>query len=124
MEKLQPFNYGGVAQLGEHLPCKQGVMGSNPIISTRVTNEEIGSLLKKQGFEGETVQSELPVDISDRRMTKSGYKLEKTNGAPRGAFHKAGVPRAFFYFAKKLPTAKKYYPPQALDKFHLVCYNQ
>ena len=25
---------GGVAQLGEHLPCKQGVMGSNPIIST------------------------------------------------------------------------------------------
>ena len=24
---------GGVAQLGEHLPCKQGVMGSNPIIS-------------------------------------------------------------------------------------------
>ena len=28
-------NYGGVAQLGEHLPCKQGVMGSNPIISTK-----------------------------------------------------------------------------------------
>ena len=28
------FNYGGVAKLGEHLPCKQGVMGSNPIIST------------------------------------------------------------------------------------------
>ena len=26
--------HGGVAQLGEHLPCKQGVMGSNPIIST------------------------------------------------------------------------------------------
>ena len=26
--------YGGVAQLGEHLPCKQGVKGSNPFIST------------------------------------------------------------------------------------------
>ena len=25
---------GGVAQLGEHLPCKQGVAGSNPTIST------------------------------------------------------------------------------------------
>ena len=25
---------GGVAQLGEHLPCKQGVSGSNPLIST------------------------------------------------------------------------------------------
>ena len=33
VKKLQPI-YGGVAQLGEHLPCKQGVMGSNPIIST------------------------------------------------------------------------------------------
>ena len=28
------FPHGGVAQLGEHLPCKQGVMGSIPIIST------------------------------------------------------------------------------------------
>ena len=27
-------DFGGVAQLGEHLPCKQGVRGSNPLIST------------------------------------------------------------------------------------------
>ena len=27
---------GGVAQLGEHLLCKQGVIGSNPFISTSV----------------------------------------------------------------------------------------
>ena len=27
---------GGVAQLGEHLPCKQGVRGSNPLVSTRI----------------------------------------------------------------------------------------
>ena len=32
--------YGGVAQLGEHLPCKQGVMGSNPIISTTANQAE------------------------------------------------------------------------------------
>ena len=25
------FSYGGVAQLGEHLPCKQGVKSSNPL---------------------------------------------------------------------------------------------
>ena len=31
--------HGGVAQLGEHLPCKQGVMGSNPIISTMGKDE-------------------------------------------------------------------------------------
>ena len=36
--------YGGVAQLGEHLPCKQGVMGSNPIIST--TGEGPGAKIK------------------------------------------------------------------------------
>ena len=26
--------HGGVAQMGEHLPCKQGVEGSSPFIST------------------------------------------------------------------------------------------
>ena len=41
VKRVHHIKYGGVAQLGEHLPCKQGVMGSNPIISTRVTNEEI-----------------------------------------------------------------------------------
>ena len=29
--------YGGVAQLGEHLLCKQGVIGSIPFISTSQT---------------------------------------------------------------------------------------
>ena len=29
-------SYGGVAQLGEHLPCKQGVKRSNLFISTKV----------------------------------------------------------------------------------------
>ena len=29
-------SHGGVAQLGEHLLCKQGVVGSNPIVSTRL----------------------------------------------------------------------------------------
>ena len=28
------IEYGGVAQLGEHLLCKQGVIGSIPFIST------------------------------------------------------------------------------------------
>ena len=31
---------GGVAQLGEHLPCKQGVMGSIPIISTKIMTSD------------------------------------------------------------------------------------
>ena len=32
-EQVAARLYGGVAQLGEHLPCKQGVKGSNPSIS-------------------------------------------------------------------------------------------
>ena len=32
--RWMPDYYGGVAQLGEHLPCKQGVMSSNLTIST------------------------------------------------------------------------------------------
>ena len=33
-DRWMPDLYGGVAQLGEHLPCKQGVMSSNLTIST------------------------------------------------------------------------------------------
>ena len=32
--RRMPDLYGGVAQLGEHLPCKQGVKSSNLSIST------------------------------------------------------------------------------------------
>ena len=39
-----PHYYGGVAQLGEHLPCKQGVMSSNLTISIRC--ESSGRTLK------------------------------------------------------------------------------
>ena len=45
IEKEQTRRYGGVAQLGEHLPCKQGVMGSNPIISTNLPTGKITSSL-------------------------------------------------------------------------------
>ena len=34
--RVLPEIYGGIAQLGEHLLCKQGVIGSIPIISTSV----------------------------------------------------------------------------------------
>ena len=33
--RLSKRKYGGIAQLGEHLLCKQGVSGSIPLISTR-----------------------------------------------------------------------------------------
>ena len=33
-ESRRVRQYGGVAQLGEHLPCKQDVAGSIPVTST------------------------------------------------------------------------------------------
>ena len=38
-EEQRPRKDGGVAQLGEHLPCKQGVDSSNLFISTRGLDE-------------------------------------------------------------------------------------
>ena len=35
-EQVAAGLYGGIAQLGEHLPCKQGVKSSNLSISTSV----------------------------------------------------------------------------------------
>ena len=47
---------GGIAQLGEHLPCKQGVKGSNPFISTvirkRMTNKEAPDGAQKETPDG------------------------------------------------------------------------
>ena len=34
-ESRTGHHYGGLAQLGEHLPYKQGVIGSSPIVSTK-----------------------------------------------------------------------------------------
>ena len=50
---------GGIAQLGEHLPCKQGVKGSNPFISTvirkRMTNKEASDDAQKEAPDGAQV---------------------------------------------------------------------
>ena len=40
-EQVAAGLYGGIAQLGEHLPCKQGVKGSNPSISIRMQKHRI-----------------------------------------------------------------------------------
>ena len=42
------MQYGGVAQLGEHLLCKQGVIGSNPFISTSPAEGNGGSRKHKR----------------------------------------------------------------------------
>ena len=39
---------GGVAQLGEHLPCKQGVMSSNLTISIKARAKRLETCLKPE----------------------------------------------------------------------------
>ena len=41
---------GGVAQLGEHLLCKQGVIGSIPFTSTRSQRVEVRALPSVESF--------------------------------------------------------------------------
>ena len=47
IETVEAIPYGGVAQLGEHLPCKQGVKGSIPFISTISSTKARRALAKK-----------------------------------------------------------------------------
>ena len=69
---------GGIAQLGEHLPCKQGVKGSNPFISTvirkRMTNKEASDDAQKEAPGGAQV-------INLRLMTLfiENYTLKQTS---------------------------------------------
>ena len=50
-EKVNPLDLqdGGIAQLGEHLPCKQGVKGSNPFISRMIFFGAVGRLQSQNG---------------------------------------------------------------------------
>ena len=49
-EGIIPSECGAIAQLGEHLPCKQGVSGSNPLSSTKIKScsQANGSFLLKK----------------------------------------------------------------------------
>jgi hypothetical protein len=69
------FQVGGVAQLGEHLLCKQGVTGSIPVVST---NTSEGS--------GEAVT----VSIGTVRMRATIVCLQTMKAAPTGCVARTG----------------------------------
>ena len=67
VEGVAESDTGGVAQLGEHLLCKQGVVGSSPITSTmfgecgdRVPGSNSGQMYRGEataiGIDGFTVE--------------------------------------------------------------------
>ena len=61
--------YGGVAQLGEHLPCKQGVKGSNPSISIRW--RKLPYMYLENFILNDTINNNLTVRSSLRREWKT-----------------------------------------------------
>ena len=70
--------HGGVAQLGEHLPCKQGVMGSNPIISITQVKRKTDRL-DRTSTESE-VRKHTKVPKSRRRSHIGETKVNQSKG--------------------------------------------
>ena len=56
---------GGIAQLVEHLLCKQGVIGSSPIISTKKSASEPSRAGRMDRSEGEKGEREFPFRVRD-----------------------------------------------------------
>ena len=89
--------HGGVAQLGEHLLCKQGVIGSNPFISTKTDEESERAVRGKsrRSAEAKVVQeagtARLEVGYQELRGIGFWYLDSKESGKGRRARAPCGV---------------------------------
>ena len=73
---------GGVAQLGEHLPCKQGVMSSNLTISMKIMRRISGVCTDTKTRGACTPQSkwtDIQMDIQRISMTKQALPASPRN---------------------------------------------
>ena len=61
---LPNTGFGGVAQLGEHLLCKEGVVGSSPITSTTSVLELMGPQFKAGMVSSHTYDGSSGPDIA------------------------------------------------------------
>ena len=66
---------GGIAQLVEHLPCKQGVIGSNPITST-ITGSQLSWL--EHTPDKREVDGPSPFEPTIRKEVRLKEKAERT----------------------------------------------
>ena len=69
-----PDHYGGVAQLGEHLPCKQGVKSSNLSISIGTGNR---ACTLKTAYRKRKPRKNLKQEIDIREAVKNSQKKEE-----------------------------------------------
>ena len=83
--------YGGVAQLGEHLPCKQGVKGSIPFISTiaaKAAKTKTEETKRKQS--GNPKERERRKSEPEQREVRKTESREKSKQKVRGNRNKVG----------------------------------
>lgn len=66
---------GGVAQLGEHLPCKQGVSGSNPLVSMDRGGDTGGSSASKRSLTWRSMSTR-EVDEKNWSQGREGYTVD------------------------------------------------
>src|SRR4029453_3458096 len=86
MAALEMQAQGDVAQSGEHLLCKQGVAGSNPVISTRCRKNRASRTRSQQLFDNRIRDSREARASSRRRL--SDDEITARNG--RGQAEKGG----------------------------------
>ena len=70
---------GGVAQLGEHLPCKQGGSGSNPLVSMdreRVAGGEGSLTLRSMRETVEKRKTENETRVEEWSQGREGYTVD------------------------------------------------
>ena len=90
-QKPKGVSRGGVAQLGEHLPCKQGVKSSNLSISTGreagrledMTGERIKSVSQDTYLENRILNENKYQDIRGRTERSVRIKLENKEARKR-----------------------------------------
>ena len=78
-------HFGSIAQLGEHLPYKQGVIGSSPIVSTTIC--ESGSVVERCLAKANVASSNL-VSRSNRQQNADGVEViqQGARHLPHGEF--------------------------------------
>ena len=99
--------YGSIAQLGEHLPYKQGVTGSSPVVPTIYLREWLSG--RASPCQGERREFESRFPLHNRRYSQAvrprSAKPLRPGSNPGGASKRksTSIRSAFFYISK--PTA-------------------
>lgn len=78
MRRLLRLRHGGIAQLGEHLPCKQGVKSSNLFISTNSSKEENAPWKPYNEYLSEDEKTKRVTNVSKGTIATLRRKIIKT----------------------------------------------